>query len=232
MLIPKTADGRVLFCIPWHGHVLIGTTDIPVERASLEPLAQENEVDFILEAASGYLAHQPARKDILSVFAGIRPLVRTAGNLRTSSLPRGHLIDIDTAGVLTITGGKWTTYRRMAEDAVDTAARSAGLPARPCVTEELRIRPSTGGVEGKPLHEDLPYRTSDVIAAVRAEMAQTLEDVLARRTRCLFLNASASIEAAPMTAAVIAAELNKDGQWIDAQVRSFKETASHYLAED
>lgn len=229
IVIPKTSDGRVLFCIPWHGHTLVGTTDTPIGTASLEPKALEREIDFILETAAGYLAERPSRSDILSVFAGIRALVKSSVTKRTSSLSRSHTIDIDASGMLTITGGKWTTYRKMAEDAVDQTIKLAGLPATPCRTENLAIEGETENFSGEKLHPDLPYHTSDIVRAVRREMALTLEDVLARRTRALFLNAEAALAIAPATAEIMAAEMGEDQRWIADQLRQFNEIAQNYV---
>ena len=230
VMIPKTADGRVLFCIPWLGHLLVGTTETPVESAELEPKAMESEIEFVLETVGAYLDPQPTRADILSVFAGIRPLVDSAGTKATADLSRGHTIEIDNAGMLTITGGKWTTYREMAEEAVDRATEHVGLPRRKCMTATLAIE-SVPSCEdsGEPLHPHFPYTRSDVIHAVRAEMAQTLEDVLARRTRMLFLDAAAAAEMAPAVASIMAAELNKDDEWIETQIRDFNILAKQYL---
>lgn len=191
IMIPKTADGRVLFCIPWLGHTLVGTTDTPVDSPSFDPRPMEAEIDFVLETAGKYLTEKPTRADILSSWAGIRPLVRTRENVATSKLSRGHELFIDPNGLVTITGGKWTTYRRMAEDAVNKAAEIAGLETRKCVTKDLAIPPPST-VAGELLHPDFPYTTGDVERAVREEMARTAEDVLARRTRIAFLNANAA----------------------------------------
>ena len=229
IVIPKTHDGRVLFCIPWLGATLVGTTDTPIGHADLEPHALESEIDFIIEAAAEYLTERPTRKDILSLFSGIRPLVKGAAK-NTASLSRGHTIEIDEAGLLTVTGGKWTTYRRMAEDAIDQASHLAGLEARRSITEKLQMPgANTAHIEssGK-LHPDLPYTASDVIRAVRSEMAQTVEDVLARRTRALFLNATAAIAMAPRVADIMAAELGKDVGWAAKQVDDFLLVAEAY----
>jgi len=229
LMIPKTSDGRVLFCIPWLGATLVGTTDTPIEETSLEPHALNSEIDFVLETAGQYLADKPTRKDILSVFVGIRPLAKSGAAKNTASLSRGHTIEIDDAGLLTITGGKWTTYRHMAEDAVDQAARRAGLDARPSTTETLPIPgPAVVDPTVKTLHPDLPYTAEDVVRAVRDEMAQTVEDVLARRTRALFLNAKAAIEKAPKVAAIMSHELGKDRDWKDKQVADFLAIAEAY----
>lgn len=259
IMVPQTDDGRVLFVIPWHERCLIGTTDTPVPRADLEPRPLAADVQFILRNAARYLRHRPAEKDVLSVFAGLRPLVQpTNGSVATKSMSREHVVVISRAGLVTIVGGKWTTYRKMAEDTVNDAVAVAGLPERPCVTETLRLHgcmartdpalPAAGHLRmygsdvaevmqfldedparRAPLHPRLPYLCGQVQWAVRYEMARTLEDVLARRTRCLLLDARASIEAAPRVAALIAAELGRDQDWIDAQVRDYTALAEGYL---
>ncbi len=253
LMIPKTSDGRVLFVIPWQGHVLIGTTDTPIDAAVLEPAAQAEEIEFILKTAGKYLAQPPKWEDILSVFAGIRPLVKSGNTKNTASLSRGHNIEIDASGFLSITGGKWTTYRRMAEDAVDQALKIANLPEKASTTEGLKIH-GYSGIDGdfstygsdadqikdlivnspelaERLHPDLPYCKAEIIWAVRNEMARTVEDVLARRTRSLFLNAFAAMEKAAAVAEVMAQELGKDTDWIAAQVNQFNETAINYSVE-
>jgi glycerol-3-phosphate dehydrogenase len=258
LMVPKTSDERVLFAIPWHDHAVFGTTDTPVEKAELEPRAHEDEIEFILETAKDYLENPPRREDILSVFVGIRPLVKADNAQNTASLSRDHTIEIDKSKLLTITGGKWTTYRRMAEDAINQAAKLGGLPEKTCVTENLKIH---GAVEinenqndlniygvdaeeinkiiaenpdlAEKLHEDLPYRKAEIVWAVRFEMAQTIEDVLARRTRALFLNAKAAINIAPQVAEIMAEESNKESAeiWIQEQIQIFGETAQHYLVK-
>ena len=223
LMIPSTEDGRVLFAVPWHNHLLVGTTDTPLEKHSLEPIALEDEVDFILETLRGYLVKKPQRKDILSVFAGLRPLAAQGNqNGTTKEISRSHKLVTSPSGLVTITGGKWTTYRKMAEDTVDEAIRVAGLKHVECTTATLRIHgfSSNGGdaghlhiygsdaagvralVEERPelsqrLHEAFPHTGAEVIWAVRHEMARTVEDVLARRLRVLFLNARVAIEMAP-----------------------------------
>ena len=232
MLIPKTKDGRVLFCIPWLGSLLVGTTERPVDHPELEPHALDTEIDFILETISGYLSPVPTRTDILSVFAGIRPLVKSADSKNTASLSRGHTIEIDKSGLVSITGGKWTTYRRMAEDAVNHAIQIAKLSKTSSVTADLKISPPEPGgasLSGK-LHQDLSYTEFDVIRAVRNEHARTIEDVLARRTRALFLNARAAIEIGPKVAEIMARELGEDQDWINVQIRSFEQIAKNYSA--
>lgn len=228
LLIPETPDGRVLFGIPWHGHVVVGTTDIAVPSAPVEPRATEEEVAFILETAGRYLTRKPRREDVLSTFAGIRPLVQAGGG-NTSQLGRDHAIRLDQPGMVTITGGKWTTYRSMAEACVDIAAERGGLPRRPSVTRDLKLHghaapsPDPLGVYGSDaegiraimaadgtlaerLHPALPYCGAEVVWAVRHEMARTAEDVLARRLRARFLNAAAADGIAPRVAELVARE--------------------------
>jgi glycerol-3-phosphate dehydrogenase len=248
IMVPHTSDGRVMFAIPWHGHTLVGTTDTPVAEASAEPVAMEEEIAFILQTAALYLAKPPSRSDVLSVFAGIRPLVKQGDGGRTASLSRDHSIIIENSGIVTIAGGKWTTYRRMAEDCVNQAATLAGLEERPCATVDLRIHgyhsasegfghlsvygsdaPAVRELAGQRLHTALPYTSGEVVWAVRQEMARTVEDVLARRTRALFLNARAAIGMAPAVAAILAAELGREEAWKMAQLDAFHETARHYL---
>ena len=231
VMIPKTGDGRVLFCIPWLGATLVGTTDTPVAEAALEPAALDDEIDFVLETAGRYLAEKPTRNDILSVFAGIRPLLRRGKGQKTSKISRSHDLFVDDASLVTITGGKWTTYRLMAEDAVNKAAEIGRLPHRECVTAKLAINAPEQRPDDESLHPDLPYTADDVLRAVRSEMARTVEDVLARRTRTLFLDARAAIEIAPMVAEIMADELGKDGGWIASQIGQFNETAKTYVRE-
>lgn len=256
IMIPRTDDGRVLFAIPWHNHTLVGTTDTPVNEIELEPKALGEEIEFILQTSQKYLHKPPTRKDILSVFAGIRPLVKEGGGSKnTAALSRGHTIEIDKAGLLTITGGKWTTYRRMAEDAVNHAVMLADLPEKNCRTKELKIHGFSETAEsfrdlsfygsdaedilklidsepglGEKLHPDLTYTAAEIVWAARNEMARTVEDALARRTRALFLNARAAIQIAPKTAEIMARELGRDQEWQAQQIESFTKTAQNYLA--
>ena len=251
IMVPHTTDGRVMFAIPWHGHTLVGTTDTPISEPSEEPIAQDQEISFVLENAQRYLHRAPTRSDILSVFTGIRPLVR-GGAGSTAALSRDHTIYIDQSGLLTITGGKWTTYRHMAEDCVNQAATLARLPDRPCVTRTLRIHGhiSNGetGVHGSDagliaelaarenlterLHSELPYTAAEVVWAVRHEMARTIEDVLARRTRAMFLNAGAALAMAPRVGELMAAELQWDRNQTSTNLDVFRSLASKYtLAE-
>jgi glycerol-3-phosphate dehydrogenase len=216
IMVPHTRDGRVMFAIPWHGHAVVGTTDTPIPAATLEPSAKGEEIDFILETASDYLAKRPTRADVLSVFTGIRPLVKASDVSNTAALSRDHTIEISSSGMLTIAGGKWTTYRHMAEDAVDHAIVLGHLDERPCITRNLRIRDPGS-------HEDSGGWYA------QHEMARTVEDVLARRTRLLFLDARAALKKAPQVAGELARELGRNEAWQHAQVSAFKQTAAHYL---
>jgi len=231
IMIPKTSDGRVLFCIPWHGHTLIGTTDTPIDHADLEPRALESEIDFVLETAGTYLNERPQRSDILSIFVGIRPLIKPQVAKKTASLSRGHMIEVDPGGMVTVTGGKWTTYRRMAEDAVDAALETAHLHEINSRTASLPIThgTATDNKKGEKLHPDLPYSIDDVINAVHNEMAQTVEDVLARRTRALFLNARAAIECSDAVAKIVASETSAKGYDPERDVKEFITVAKGYL---
>ena len=212
IMVPHTRDGRVMFAIPWHGHTLVGTTDTPIAEPTLEPRAFDEEIAFILETAAQYLHRPPTRADALSVSVGIRPLVRAEGATSTAALSRDHTIHIDLSGLLTIAGGKWTTYRHMAEDAVNQAAMLARLPEKSCVTRTLNIHGFHPHAEkfgalnvygsdalviqdlmrahpplAERLHPALPYCRAEVVWAVRVEMARSVEDVLARRCRALIL---------------------------------------------
>lgn len=254
LLVPRTDDGRVLFVIPWHGHVLLGTTDEPVPTPALEPLPTKDEIAYLLAHVARYLHPAPTQADIRAVFAGLRPLVRR-GPLKedTAHLSREHVVVVSRRGLVTITGGKWTTYRLMAEETVDRALQVAGLPHRPSPTATLRLHGSTWPLDlsdpwhvygsdarhlhqlmqadpelAAPLHPSLPYRMVEVVWAVRYEMARTLEDVLARRTRALFLNAEAACQAAPAVAQRIAAELGRDATWAQKQCQQFMALIHRY----
>jgi glycerol-3-phosphate dehydrogenase len=250
LMVPKTSDGRVLFVIPWHGHAVAGTTDTPVDAPSLEPRPLDEEIEFVLETASRFLVRPPTRKDVLAVFVGLRPLVKGEG--KTSALSRDHVIHVDTSGLLTITGGKWTTYRHMAEDTVDHAITLGKLPDAECTTKKLHIHgyiedsAALGSLEVygsdaaaiRSLAEDpalavqldpaLPYIAAEVVWAARAEMARTVEDVLARHTRALFLNAEAASAMAERVAWLLADELGRDEAWVAAQVAEFRSLAQQY----
>lgn len=253
IMVPHTDDGRVLFAVPWHDRIIVGTTDTRVDSIEEEPRPLQEEVEFLLNHAARYLTRHPQPTDILSVFAGLRPLAHPASK-DTASISRDHILSIADSGLVTITGGKWTTYRKMGEDVVDAAAAIAGVPEWRSMTRHLRIHgwqehTETGGLWsdygddarllaslaaetpswGEQLHPRLPYRACEVVWGVRAEWARTVEDVLARRTRALFLDARASMEIAPQVAQLMAAELGRDEEWQKEQVESFCRLAAGYL---
>jgi glycerol-3-phosphate dehydrogenase len=256
LMVPRTSDGRVLFVIPWHGHAVAGTTDTPVDGPSLEPKPLDEEIQFILETAGRYLTRPPNRSDVLAVYVGLRPLVKSGGASSTSAISRDHTIHVDTSGLLTITGGKWTTYRHMAEDTVDHAITLGRLRDESCTTKNLKIhgyeeRPAARDEEdvldvygsdaseirslaeqnadmAKPIHPALPYIGAEVVWAARAEMARTVEDILSRRTRALFLNAHAAMQMAEPVAKLLAVELGHDDAWIASQLQDFSSLAKQY----
>jgi glycerol-3-phosphate dehydrogenase len=254
IMVPNAPDGRVLFAVPWHDHAVIGTTDLAVDDIALEPVATDEEIEFILTSIAKYLHKRPGRGDVLSVYAGLRPLVKVGDVRSTAALSRDHTILISNSGLLTIAGGKWTTYRKMAQDTVDQAETMAGLDERPCRTSHLRIHGWTRqqidepnlrvyGADaasvraivredhgrGEKLHPELPYIEAEIVWAVREEMARTVEDVLSRRTRALLLGARASIECAPRAARLIAAELGRDEGWERQAVEDYCKVARSYL---
>ncbi len=261
LMIPRTADGRVLFAIPWHDALVVGTTEIPVESKSAEPRALPEEKQFLRNHIARYFGRAPSPEDILSVWSGLRPLVRK-GRVATTKLSRDHAVLVSPSGLITVTGGKWTTYRRMGQDAIDRAAQVASLAPRPSRTLELKLHgwtpdatansawecvygsdlpalralslgdPSTDAGLDALLHPRLPFRLREVVWAARYEMARTVEDVLARRTRALFLDARAAIEAAPAVARLLACELDRSEAWQANDLASFLETAKGYLYEE
>ena len=258
IMIPKTSDGRVLFAVPWHGKVVVGTTDTPLEPEdiSLEPRALEEEIDFVLKTAAQYLKKDPQKKDVLSVFAGLRPLAAQQNSQpqSTKEISRSHKLMVSLSGLITITGGKWTTYRKMAEDTVNKAWMVGGLPERKCVTENMPIHGYVKNVNfdspgyfygsdrttindmiqadpdlGQRLHPDYEYTRAQVVWAVRNEMARTVEDFLSRRIRILLLDARASMAMAPEVAEIMARELKRDQGWIASQMAEYQALAQGYL---
>ena len=254
IMIPKTDDGRVLFAVPWHDKVIVGTTDVMVDKHSTEPNATEKEVDFILETFNRFIEKKATREDIKSIYAGLRPLAAPEDETgKTKEISRGHKILVSDTGLISITGGKWTTYRKMAEDTLDKVIELGKLTKKACVTETLSIHGAMETEErnnhlyvygtdqahlhklisedsslGEKVHPDLEYLNVEVLWAARHEMARTVEDVLARRVRVLFLDAKKSIEMAPKVAEILAKELNKDKQWINQQVDDYNTLAKGY----
>lgn len=252
LIVPKTRDGRVIFAIPWHHHTVVGTTDTPRSDVPLEPRPLPGEMEFLLETIGPYLIHKPGNDDIRSVFAGIRPLVRSGQVKQTSKLGRDHIVRVSQSGLISVLGGKWTTYRRMAEDCVNRAIVVGDLLPKPCPTKSLPIHghtkdmvtgcfPEYGSDEHllkesltttpcghELLAEHLPYVAGQVVHAARYEMARTVEDVLARRTRILFLDYQAALSAAPRVAALLASELHHDQNWQIHQLEQFRVVAEAY----
>lgn len=255
IMIPRTSDGRVLFAVPWHGKVIVGTTDHLIENAKIEPRAEEEEINFVLNTAAQYLIKAPTKKDVLSIFAGLRPLAAIDGEVeKTKEISRSHKVLVSESGLLSITGGKWTTYRATAEDVINKASLMAGLEERECVTQNMPLHGYIKNVNrkdhmyvygadipklknliedesglGKRLHPRLPYLRAEVVWAVREEMARTLDDVLSRRLRATFLDARASIEMAPEVADIMAIEMRKKYRWAKEQIKQFTSNAEGYL---
>lgn len=253
IMVPHTDDGRVLFAIPWHNRILVGTTETEVEVFPLEPIPLEEEIEFLLKHAARYLLKDPSRSDVLSVFAGLRPLVKSGEAENTAAISRDHTINISRCGLVTITGGKWTTYRRMAEDTIDQAAELAQLEPEQSISSTLQIHgyhqhseefgdlqiygSDAPAIQAmirddnsfcEQLHPLFPTLAGEVIWAVRKEMARTVEDFLARRTRMLLMNAKAAIETAPVVAKLMSKELGKKRSWVKDQISEFNKIAASY----
>ena len=252
IMIPQTSDGRVLFAVPWNNFVIVGTTDIPMNIALDEPIAKREEIDFILKNASSYMSQKPKLKDIKSVFAGLRPLaVETNDSKETKEVSRHHKITVSTSGLISILGGKWTTYRKIGEDAVNTAIHVGGLKEKKSTTQNLPIHGYDINVNWndhmhvygsdikkiieidsknayKSLSEKFFITKNQIIWAIKNEMAMTIEDVLARRTRCLFLDANETEKISLKVAEIMAEYLEKDKKWIKLQLTKFKQTLKNY----
>jgi glycerol-3-phosphate dehydrogenase len=253
IMIPRTDDGRVLFAVPWHNRIIVGTTDTPVSSASEEPVALKEEIEFVMQHVHRYLKKDPSYSDIRSIFAGLRPLVKSGSKI-TSVISRDHHIAVSDSELITITGGKWTTYRKMAEDVMEIAIHKAGMSEKECVTKNLRIHGyrktdnynaplyyygtddanivaliKKDSSFAELIHPALPYVKAEIIWAIQSEMCMTVEDALSRRTRALLLDAKAAISSAPSVAALMAKEMSKDEFWIKEQINNFNLIASNYL---
>ena len=254
LMIPKTRDGRVLFAVPWHGKLVIGTTDTLREKAKLEPEALQKEIDFVLETAAGYLVKKPTREDVKAVFAGLRPLARPKeGSTKTKEISRSHKVIVSESGLVSITGGKWTTFRKMGEDTLEYFPQITGQAMAASSSKDIllhgysRVIPDGHwGVYGsdaaliqdlaktipelsEKIHPDFPNILAEVIWAVRNEMALKVEDVLSRRIRMLILDAKAALESAEKVARLMASELGKEEPWIQEELADFRKTAEKYL---
>jgi len=252
LLVPKTEDGRVLFAIPWHDRVVMGTTDVEVPEPTLEPKPMAEELEFLMHHAGIYLERAPKRSDVRAIFAGLRPLAKTHADGKTSKIARDHVVHVSDSGLVTIAGGKWTTYRQMAEDGVDKAAAVGDLPETPCATGRLALHGAVATADkiafdvygtdaesvaelagensswAEPLHAAFGVTGCEVVWAARHEMARTVEDVLARRTRVLFLDATAATQIAPAVAQLLRCELERDETWAAEQVEAFTKLAADY----
>ncbi|MDA6068431.1 glycerol-3-phosphate dehydrogenase/oxidase [Flavobacterium sp. AC] len=260
LMIPKTSDGRVLFAVPWHNRIVVGTTDTLIKKQSLEPIALESEIEFVLKTAQRFLAKKPSRGDVLSVFAGLRPLAAPKEEGKsTKEVSRSHKIIVSETGLITITGGKWTTYRKIAEDIINKAISTGKLIKKQCVTQHLAIhgnkvtttldRENHLYIYGsdiakiielqlnnpelnEKLHPDHEFTMAEVVLAIRYEMARTVDDILARRVRLLFLDARAAIQSSEKVAKLIAKELGHDDTWIKKEVLNFKEISKGFLLSE
>jgi glycerol-3-phosphate dehydrogenase len=233
IMIPRTDDGRVLFAVPWHSKIVLGTTDTPIKTKDtallLEPIPLEEEINFILQHIGRYLAKDPQRSDVKSMFAGLRPLVKGSSK-KTASLSRDHLITIGDSGLITITGGKWTTYRRMAEDVINIAIEKNDLTAKECITKDLKLY----GHDQPVMPAEISGLTKEQLKAiikkaVEEEMCMTIEDFLSRRTRSLLLDTKAAMNSAPDVASIMSGYMNKDSNWVKEQVDAFTAIAKNYL---
>jgi len=257
LMVPKTSDGRVLFAIPWHDRLLVGTTDFGVPEPIDEPRIQPHEIQFILSEAGKYFAEDPTEADVLACYSGLRPLVKHGSGTSTAKLSRSHTVIVSPAGLVTITGGKWTTYRHMGEDCINHAEQVAGIAHRDSRTAELPLhgntheaaifnapehlavygsdrpeiekRASQNPALAEPLDPALPYLAAEADWAIENEMARTVEDILSRRTRALLLNARAATQAAPKVAQLLSDRLGRDKSWIQAQVEEFQTLAKNYI---
>ena len=256
LMIPKTDDGRVLFAVPWHNEIVVGTTDTPIHKISEEPKALEEEIEFVMGHFNRYCNTSIQRKDVKSVYAGLRPLIKKGDDKKTALLSRDHTIIVSKSGLVSIIGGKWTTYRKMAEDAVNNAVFVSKMDKKECNTKTLPIGSWDWPIDksnhwyvyannaklikqlinenaawGEKLHPSFPHIKAEVIWFIRNEMAMTIEDVLARRTRILFLDALAAIEAATIVAELMMIEMKKDEIWKKGQINSFTVLAKQYLLQ-
>ena len=252
ILIPQTSDGRVLFAVPWKNYVVVGTTDTQVKKASEEPKALKEEVDFILKNAGKYMSVKPKKDDIKSVFAGLRPLAATSNKQSTKEVSRSHKIDISPSGLISVLGGKWTTYRKIAEDALDKAISINKLKKKKCKTERTKLFgfkrnvswsdpmhvygslkkkvESLGGINDNKSLSNKFYISNNIIEwSIIHEMALTVEDILARRTRCVFLDSKESKRIAPIVAQKMADVLGEDDKWIDAELKKFNKLIKNYI---
>jgi len=254
LMIPETSDGRVLFAVPWHDKIILGTTDTPMDTVALEPSPTPSEIDFILKTASQYLVSKPDYKDIKAIYSGLRPLAANPDSKgSTKEISRSHKIWLSKSGMVNIIGGKWTTYRIMAEETLNFALKNSKLPFRKGNTEQYKIHgyslekskdyTSIYGSDRSALlalgesnpellekiHPSYPFIKAEIIWSIRNEMAQSLTDILSRRLRWLLLDTRVALEVAPKIAHIMALELKKDEDWEKIQLQDFIQIASFYL---
>ena len=254
MMIPQTSDGRVLFALPWYGHVIMGTTDTAVDEALPEPKALDEEVEFILDNAGAYLTAPISRKDVQSVFAGLRPLAAPGtGRKKTKEISRHHRILVSSSGLFTMLGGKWTTYRKMGEDMVGSVEKNLKWNHRKSVTGDMPLHGYKAHVElddpfhfygsdaafireslhqGEWLSESLHIHEMQLHWAVKNEMCRSVEDFLSRRTRALLLDAKESIRICPAAARIMSMLLQRDKTWMQDQTSQFSNLAQNYLLKE
>lgn len=252
LVIPKTTDDRILFVLPWHNKIIVGTTDIVDKTPSIEPRATDTEIDFILETLNKYTNKQVTKADICSVFSGLRPLVQPTHNTRSAKISRKHEILYSQSGIISIVGGKWTIYRLMGEDTINFAISKNLLPPSQSISQNLHLFGYTTNKIEYPLnvygsdieklreiqaelygndklHPNLPYYSAEVVYQIRFEMAKTVEDILARRTRALFLDARFALEAAQKVANIMAKETGQNEYWREKQIKQFHAFAKNYI---
>lgn len=255
IMIPKTIDGRVLFIIPWHNKVIAGTTDTLIKKPKIEPVPLQEEVDFILETINQYLTKTATRSDVLSVFSGLRPLAKPSNNtISTKEVSRSHKIIIDN-NLISIIGGKWTTYRKMAEDVVNQVIDSFQFKKVPCKTEEISIHGNVSEISIPPdhlyyfgsdldayldfeksnpeyaekIHPKYNFTKGQIVWSIQHEMARSVEDFLSRRIRLLLLDAVSARESAPIVASIMAKEMNKDANWEENEIKTFTKLTYKYI---
>lgn len=238
IIIPKTINNSVLFIIPWHNKTLIGTTDTAVENITIEPIAQQKEINFILTTAAKYLKTKPTFSDIESIFVGLRPLINQSND--TTQISREHFIEVSKQHLISITGGKWTTYRKMAEDVVNKAIEIGQLKPAKCITKEVLIFGHPNELimateiqlskekkllenkkNYKPIHNQLPITKADIIINIRKFHCKNIEDFLCRRTRLALTHPAYSLEIAPKVAKIFAKELGHSKEWRKKQVANY-----------
>ncbi len=229
IMIPKTSDGRVLFVIPWNGKVIVGTTDEKIEHPILEPYATPREIDFILTNCHKYLIKKPTREDILTTYAGLRPLAAPkAGSQKTKEISRGHKVIVSASGMVSIIGGKWTTYRKMGEDVLHKITKKwkTGYPKSNSINIDIIGKGLYSDIDR--IHPSLPYTMDDIKDIIKNELVMTIEDILCRRTRCLFLDSKATLEVMTPIGNMLKTHLDKTDEWLSEQIAAMTKLIDNY----